>query len=123
MAGRIAPLSASRLDRVEDWIEAHIGEVITLGRLCEVAQVGSRALQLAFERRHGMSPMRFVFERRLAAAQRRLSSAEAGDDVTAVATRLGFTHLGRFSIAYRAAFGESPSQTLQRSPRPGRVGR
>lgn len=122
MVGQIASLSASRLDRVEDWIEAHIADVITLGRLCEVAQVGARALQLAFERRHGVSPMRFVFERRLSAVQRRLARAEAGDDVTTVATRLGFTHLGRFSIAYRAAFAESPSQTLQRGARARRLG-
>jgi AraC-like DNA-binding protein len=59
--------------------------------------------------------MRFVAERRLAAAQRRFSNASEGDDVTAIATSLGFTHLGRFSSAYRSAFGESPSRTLMRS--------
>jgi transcriptional regulator GlxA family with amidase domain len=32
--------------------------------------------------------------------------------VTAVAWRWGFTHMGRFAIAYRRRFGESPSATL-----------
>ena len=32
--------------------------------------------------------------------------------VRAVATSLGFLHMGRFAAAYRDAFGESPSETL-----------
>jgi AraC-like DNA-binding protein len=58
--------------------------------------------------------MRFVCERRLAAAHRRISNAESGDSITAIATSLGFTHLGRFSLAFRETFGESPSQTWLR---------
>jgi AraC-like DNA-binding protein len=116
-ASKTARVSVKRLDYLEDWIDAHVGEVITLGRLCGVVQVSERSLQLAFQARRGMSPMRFVSERRLAAAHRRLSSAGVGEDVTAVATSLGFIHLGRFSIAYRSAFGESPSRTLLRGRR------
>jgi AraC-like DNA-binding protein len=115
--GRIAPVSIQRLNFLEDWIDAHVGEAITLGRLCAVVQVGERSLQLAFQARRGMSPMRFVSERRLAEAQRRFAFASGDENVTAIATSLGFTHLGRFSSAYRAAFGESPSRTLMRSRR------
>jgi AraC-like DNA-binding protein len=114
LGGSITPPAIQRLKHLEDWIDAHVGEAITLGRLCEVAQIGERSLQLAFQARRGMSPMRFVCERRLAAAQRRLSCTGPNDNVTAIATSLGFTHLGRFSSAYAAAFGESPSQTLAR---------
>jgi hypothetical protein len=34
--------------------------------------------------------------------------------VTRIVTDQGFWELGRFSVAYRALFGESPSETLQR---------
>ena len=34
--------------------------------------------------------------------------------VRAVATSFGFMHMGRFAAAYRDAFGESPSETLNR---------
>jgi AraC-like DNA-binding protein len=109
-------LAASRLAAVEAWIDAHLEEPITLGSLCEIAGVGERALQKAFEARRGMSPMRFVVERRLAAARRLLEGAGPGDGVTDVAIRLGF-HFGRFPGQYRELFGETPSQTLVRSRR------
>jgi transcriptional regulator GlxA family with amidase domain len=35
-------------------------------------------------------------------------------NVTTIAMRHGFVHLGRFSTQYRAAFGEGPSATLRR---------
>lgn len=118
---RATSLSATRLANVEAWIEAHLGDPITLGRLCEVAGVGERSLQQAFESRRGMSPMRFVAERRLAAAHRRLRDAGPADEVTGIATECGFFHLGRFAVCYRELFGESPSQTLRdaRRQRPG----
>ena len=118
-SGGPARVSARRVEDLEDWIDAHLSDVITLGRLCEVARIGERALQLAFQKRRGMSPLRFVCERRLAEAQRRLHAGRPEEDVTSIATSLGLVHLGRFATAYRAVFGESPSQTLMR----GRAGR
>jgi AraC-like DNA-binding protein len=122
--------TAQRLAHLESWIDAHLGETITIGRLCEVAGTGERALQIAFMSRRGMSPMRFVLERRLAAAHRRLKTSRPDADITSIAIGLGFTHLGRFSVAYREAFGESPSHTRQAGPldrrserRPGRAAR
>jgi AraC-like DNA-binding protein len=111
---RTEGVAAQRLADLEAWIDAHLGEQITFGRLCEAAGVGDRSLHLAFQARRGMSPMRFVTERRLAAALVRLSKSEPGEDVTRIATELGFSHLGRFAIAYREAYGELPSQTLRR---------
>lgn len=111
-------VASRRLAELEAWIDAHLGEPITIGRLCSIAGVGERALQLGFDARRGMSPMRYLLERRLAAVHRRLQAdgAEACD-VTSVATEYGFTHLGRFSIAYRRSFGESPSSTRRRFQR------
>ncbi len=108
---RDVPLA--RLQRLEAWVDGHVDTPITLGILCDQAGVGERSLQKAFEARRGLSPMRFVVERRLDAARRRLASGVAGT-VTGVALELGFDHPGRFASEYRAMFGESPSATLWR---------
>ncbi len=110
-------IAASRMADLEAWIEAHLAEPITMGRLCTAAGVGERALQKSFESRRGMSPMRFVTERRLAEARRLLTQIGGRDDVTQIALSMGFNHTGRFSALYRHAFGESPSQSLRRSRR------
>jgi len=51
----------------------------------------------------------------LAEARKALLAAGAeAENVTQVAVRLGFYELGRFAGEYRAAFGESPSDTARR---------
>lgn len=107
------PLAPVRLAAVQEWIDSHLAEPITLGQLCRVAGVGERCLQVAFQSQRGMSPMRFVLERRLAAAHRHLRQAAPGAEVTRVAIEAGFSHLGRFAALYRNAYGEAPSKTLR----------
>lgn len=111
--GRAMP--TRRIADLEAWIEAHLEEPLTIGRLCAVAGVGERSLQKTFESRRGVSPMRFVVERRLAAAHLLLRDQVGTNDVTNVAVRLGFGHVGRFAQLYRTAYGETPSQTRRRA--------
>ena len=107
----------ARIADLEGWIEANLERPITAGQLCRVAGISKRGLEKIFESRRGMSPMRFVAERRLAAARRVLGAAVPGEDVTRVALGLGFNHAGRFSALYRETYGELPSQTLKRALR------
>jgi transcriptional regulator GlxA family with amidase domain len=64
-----------------------------------------------------MSPIRYLWLRRMHLAHRALLKADpATATVTSVATDQGFWELGKFSVAYRSLFGESPSATLRRRP-------
>jgi AraC-like DNA-binding protein len=112
---RVQRATDARIANLEVWIEANLEREITAGQLCKVAGVSRRGLEKIFESRRGMSPMRFVTERRLAAVQRSLSAAAPGDDVTRVALGLGFNHAGRFSALYKQTYGELPSQALKRA--------
>ena len=114
VARRPGELALERARSLEDWIDAHLGEPITMGTLCRVAGVGERCLQKSFLYRRGVSPMRFVVERRLLAAHQWLSDPSHAGTVTEAGLRFGFSHLGRFSLSYREAIGESPSQTRDR---------
>jgi len=65
----------------------------------------------------GMSPKRYLWLRRMNLARRALRNANAEKTtVTEIASDCGFWELGRFSVAYRSLFGESPSTALRRPP-------
>lgn len=113
-SARAGHAAAARLAALEDWIEAHLAEPLTLGSLCARSGLGARSLQKAFEARRGMSPMRYVVERRLARARARLTRATPLESVTMIALDCGFEHMSRFAQAYRNLFGERPSETLAR---------
>lgn len=110
---RPGDLALERARNLEAWIDAHLGEPITMGTLCRIAGVGERCLQKSFLFRRGVSPMRFVLERRLLAAHQWLADTGHAGTVTEAGLRFGFSHLGRFSVSYREAIGESPSQTRE----------
>ncbi|OMI10938.1 hypothetical protein BSN85_14115 [Bradyrhizobium brasilense] len=75
--------------------------------------VSERTLRNAFNEIHGVPPCRRLRMLRLLHARKVLLVADRElTTVTHVATAWGFSELGRFSVEYRKAFGESPSQTL-----------
>jgi AraC-like DNA-binding protein len=91
----------------------------SMERLAEILGVAPRTLRACVRDFVGFGPARFVHRHRLEVARDCLLAAEArGNSVTALALSLGFTELGRFSVAYRAQFGEPPSATLHRTPVP-----
>ena len=57
--------------------------------------------------------MRYARNLRMQRVREMLENGQARE-VTEAALRWGFAHAGRFSIAYRRRFGESPSVTLAR---------
>jgi transcriptional regulator GlxA family with amidase domain len=97
-----------------DYIEARLDYPITVADLVAATGVAGRTLFMHFKEFKGVSPMRYLREARLRQVRRDLLRAEAGTSVTDIAMSAGFTHMGRFSVAYRKHFGESPSETLKR---------
>jgi AraC-like DNA-binding protein len=99
----------------EDFLAAHPDRPLYLTEICAGIGVAERTLRAACEEHLGMGPIRFLTLRRMHLAHRALLSADAGKtNVTRIVTDLGFWELGRFSVAYRAMFGEPPSETLRR---------
>jgi AraC-like DNA-binding protein len=92
-----------------------IKRIPSISELCLVAHVSERRLRKAFVDEFDRPPSRFFRAWALNAAHRRLVASQDGrDNVTRVASDLGFPHLGRFSGDYRAVYGEAPSSTLRR---------
>jgi AraC family ethanolamine operon transcriptional activator len=98
--------------RAEDYMQAHLGDPLSVLDLCRELAVSERTLHYAFQEVRGLSPMAYFNACRLNAVRRELRAA--GDTVTVhdIAQRWGFWHTGEFAAAYLRLFGELPSQTL-----------
>ena len=100
----------------EEFLEANPDRPLYLTEICAGIGVAERTLRVACEEHLGMGPIRFLTLRRLHLVRRALGQADGSmTTVTQVATDHGFWELGRFSVAYRMSFGESPSETLRRT--------
>lgn len=92
-------------------------EPLAIADLAQELGIGLRSLQLAFFRSFGTTPRAMLTQIRLENARAQLLAAGPEAQVTTIAMDAGFTHLSRFSQAYRRAFGERPVDTLNRSRR------
>src|SRR5262245_41963671 len=101
--------------RALDWLRPRLHEPVRLDQLAEAAGVRPRTLETHFRQFLGTSPLGWVRRSRLALARRRLLEADGETSVTGAALASGFSQLGRFAVAYRALFGERPSETLKRA--------
>lgn len=109
----VEDISHAQVRRAEEWIEGHLSDVIGIDEVAIATSIGVRSLQASFKRVHGCTPHEFITRRRLDEARAMLMSGNEAS-VTAIATKLGFFELGRFSQRYRQHFGEVPSATLAR---------
>src|SRR4029077_13283378 len=101
--------------RFEEFLDANPDKPLYLTEICAAIGVAERTLRAACEEHVGMGPIRYLNLRRMHLVRRSLLRADPSTaTVTRLATDHGFWELGRFSVAYRALFGESPSESLRR---------
>jgi len=98
-----------------EYIDAHLESPITLAEIVAASKVPGRTLFKHFQDYRGISPMGFVRAARFKKVRELLARAEPQEQVSEIAMRMGFNHLGRFAVEYRKRFGESPSDTLRRA--------
>jgi AraC-like DNA-binding protein len=101
--------------RFKQWLDANIGRPVYLQEICTALNVSAPTLRRCCEENLGMSPIQYLWLRRMNLARRALQQRDSSPtSVTAVAMNFGFWHLGRFAEEYRSLFGEAPRTTLVR---------
>ena len=101
--------------RVEEMLMANPDEPLYMAELAAQAGTSYWTLRECCLAYLGMSPKRYLWLRRMHLARRALRGADPETKtVTEIASDYGFWELGRFSVAYRSLFGESPSAALRR---------
>ena len=103
------------LDRVCQYIQAHINQPINLTDLERISCMSRRKLHYAFLKRHNCTPMQWVRAERLTLIHNQLNRGIPGDKVTTIALDCGFNKPTAFAAYYNKRFGELPSATLARA--------
>lgn len=106
-------LAARHARLAQDFMQAHYPTIEGVAEIANTCGISIRRLQDAFRSVWSTTPMEMLQDIRLEAARQMLVNAEFEDSVTRIAFDCGFTHTGRFAIAYRKRFGERPSDTCR----------
>lgn len=106
---------APTLRRAVAYIEEHAADDLTVADIASAAAVTIRAVQLAFRRHLGTTPMTYLRQVRLAHAHQELLRSDPGvRTVAEIASHWGFANHSRFTASYRRTYGVPPSHTLKR---------
>ncbi|MFE9496678.1 helix-turn-helix domain-containing protein [Streptomyces collinus] len=102
------------LRRALAFVDDHADQPVTVAEIAAAAHVTVRALQYAFRRHLGTTPLVHLRRVRLAHAHHDLVAADpaGGTTVTEIAARWGFHHAGRFAAEYRKTYRRAPHRTL-----------
>jgi AraC family transcriptional regulator, ethanolamine operon transcriptional activator len=112
---RLPPYRFAAMRRAEAFLRENIAGHFSSRALCAATRMSERSIELLFKEAYGVSPRTWFQIARLNAIRQDLLKGNGRHcPVSEVAVRWGFFHLGRFSAAYRALFGELPSVTAGR---------
>jgi AraC-like DNA-binding protein len=99
----------------EEELSNHVDQKLDMPTLCARIGVPERTLRVCCAEFLGVSSARYFLLQRLNRVRSALRRADSSKTTVAeVARNHQFLEPGRFAVMYRAAFGESPSDTLHR---------
>lgn len=105
-----------RLARLAAHIRRDPSQALDLNRMADIAQMSRSHLVRSFKETLGLTPMNFLKRARLELACEQMLRTK--QSLTTIAHATGFSSSGRFSEAFRSAFGESPATWRRRSISP-----
>ena len=90
------------------YLDAHPSEKITLEQLTRIFHIPATTLKSSFKAVYGVSVSHFVRKRKMQEAAKMLSETE--ETVLTIAGRFGYENASKFSAAFRAVMGVSPTE-------------
>lgn len=109
----LSPAVPWQVKRAIEYMHSNLAQSMTVALIAAETGTSVRALQAAFKRFKGTTPLGYLRTIRLEAARSALLGDGGSRSISDAARNAGFTHMGRFAAAYYQAFGETPSETLR----------
>jgi AraC-like DNA-binding protein len=101
-------LSRERLKRVQDYIEAHLDDQLTLTEIAGVACLSSYHFSRSFKQATGVGPQRYVMLRRLERAKTLMR--RTNHPLAMIAQEAGFTDQSHLTATFRRETGTTPGR-------------
>ncbi len=108
-----AAAAPANVKRAEEFMRANTGEPLTIEAIANAAGCSVRALQLAFRRFRGITPMAALQRLRLEAARTEMLRADRAQSLARIAAEHGFSNPSRFAQLFRRTYGAYPSEALR----------
>ena len=101
-------LSPERLQRVRDYVEAHLDDDLSLAMLADVACLSPYHFSRSFKQAAGIGPQRYVIQRRLERAKRLLRRTH--QPLAWIAQEAGFADQSHLTQIFRREMGVTPGR-------------
>jgi AraC family transcriptional regulator len=101
-------LSRERLQRVRDYVEAHLDDRLTLADLAGVACLSPYHFSRSFKQAVGVGPQRYVAERRIERAKTLMRRSNL--PLSTIALEVGFTDQSHLTSIFRRETGMTPGR-------------
>jgi AraC family transcriptional regulator len=100
--------SAERLQRVRDYVEAHLDEELSLTVLADIACLSPYHFSRSFKQAAGVGPQRYVMQRRLERAKTLLRRTH--QPLALIAVEAGFADQSHLTSSFRREIGVTPGR-------------
>lgn len=102
------------IKKAETYMMENLYESIQSKDVCQAVGISQRTLEYVFRECYGITPKAYFKKLRLNAVHKELKQTDnTYQEVSAIAQRFGFTHMGQFAQDYQKQFGVLPSQVLR----------
>jgi AraC family transcriptional regulator len=101
-------LSPERLQRVRDYVEAHLDAELSLTVLADIACLSPDHFSRSFKEAAGVGPQHYVIQRRVERAKRLMRLTH--QPLALIALEVGFADQSHFTIAFRREIGVTPGR-------------
>jgi AraC family transcriptional regulator len=105
-------ISHRRISRMQDFIEEHLGEDLTLVSLADVAGVSACHFGRLFRNSVGVAPHQYLLQRRLDRARHLLQNSRCS--IAEIASLTGFSDQSHMTRHFKRRFGVTPQHCRRR---------
>jgi AraC-like DNA-binding protein len=104
------------LQLIINYIKVNNDQKIQIKTLCKLAQISERTLQYLFKQELGITPKAYIKGQKFYSIHKELRSSNRFNiEITDIANKYDFWHMGQFAADYYKIYKELPSVTLKNS--------